>query len=135
MIVLALAGIVWIALVIDRSRELAELKALLPGAETLSEDRLLEQPGLFLLRDWSTWVYAIDATQQSALVARCRSLEGIFPKNDINSHVGCLAAFHEDPEKFRYTTLTIRPGEARLTADYMSATDYDRTFKRNLSRP
>jgi hypothetical protein len=89
-VVLAIVGIAWIALIRDRAQELEELKAMLPGAETLNDKDLIAEPSLTevitsveLVLD-RQWVYVIDADQQSRFLASCRLLESSFPNNDFN---------------------------------------------------
>src|SRR5262245_11075691 len=124
LIILAIFGIAWIALAMNRNHELAGLKALLPGAEILNDDNLIEEPSLVRIDVLRIWVYSIDSNQQSQFLASCHSLQSLFPKSDINGPLGCVAAYYDDPSEFRTITLKIQPGRAVISAFYLSSSEY-----------
>jgi hypothetical protein len=130
----ALAGYGYLR--IDRSRELASLLGLLPGADVLADNPLLEQPSLTSLSPLRRWTFAISEAEASDLREGCRQLAPSFPRDNASGSPECVASTHHDQSLYRYSLLALRGRTAIVDSLRMSRTDFeDLSSGRQVVRP
>jgi hypothetical protein len=123
----------WRFLHVARESELSTLKSMLRGSDILSAERIIRRPSLIRMSVIREWVFSIEPKQFDALKRQCSAAEDRFPRNAVESQVGCIAASYSDATKSRYVTLTARPATAAISAMYMSESEFHTMLNASFS--